>query len=248
MEKVIANLQKLGLTEYEAKAYLALVQVGTTDAKSISKKSGVPYSTIHHVLNSLETKDWIQISKTRPTQYFTKDPKLVVEKAVQRQKEDLNEIKRTLNGELQEMYRRSPRVQSQSFWFLKDKEMTLEKIRERAVYAKKEIMVMYETYPNKLILEELSKVLPRSVPIYFIFQDNVPESIIEFLCKEFPNSHGIRFERNENMNPELVVMIDHREHIILEGTQNRLFGIWYTIPEDEEHEKEYFNAILENLW
>ncbi|RLF60605.1 MAG: hypothetical protein DRN25_02295 [Thermoplasmata archaeon] len=45
-----------GLNKYEARAYLTLVKEGVSSAKEISKFSGVPYSRIYDVLDSLEKR------------------------------------------------------------------------------------------------------------------------------------------------------------------------------------------------
>jgi sugar-specific transcriptional regulator TrmB len=47
-------MESLGLTSYEIKVYLSLLEAGSMTASNISKKSGVPYSKIYEVLNSLE--------------------------------------------------------------------------------------------------------------------------------------------------------------------------------------------------
>lgn len=41
MESVIAQLRKIGLTEYEAKTYLALLNTHLSTALKVSEKSGV---------------------------------------------------------------------------------------------------------------------------------------------------------------------------------------------------------------
>jgi sugar-specific transcriptional regulator TrmB len=46
-------LQDLGFSEYEAKAYIALVQANPATGYQVSKESGVPRSMIYEVLNKL---------------------------------------------------------------------------------------------------------------------------------------------------------------------------------------------------
>ncbi|MFN2166161.1 MAG: TrmB family transcriptional regulator, partial [Anaerolineae bacterium] len=49
----IQRLQDLGFSEYEAKAYIALLQTNPTTGYQVSKESGVPRSMIYEVLNKL---------------------------------------------------------------------------------------------------------------------------------------------------------------------------------------------------
>jgi hypothetical protein len=46
MESVVEKLQRVGLTEYEAKAYLALLNTHLSTATQASERSGVPRTKI----------------------------------------------------------------------------------------------------------------------------------------------------------------------------------------------------------
>lgn len=53
-ENVIAELQRLGMSGYEAKSYLALVAAGTPlNGYEVAKRSGVPRSTVYETLGKL---------------------------------------------------------------------------------------------------------------------------------------------------------------------------------------------------
>ncbi|ENQ3076868.1 TrmB family transcriptional regulator [Bacillus sp. WLY-B-L8] len=54
MEKILQKVQSLGFNQYEAKAYVALVYLGTSSAYQVSKQSGVPRARIYEVLEGLE--------------------------------------------------------------------------------------------------------------------------------------------------------------------------------------------------
>ncbi|WP_242220520.1 TrmB family transcriptional regulator [Bacillus cereus group sp. BfR-BA-01380] len=54
MEKILQKIQSLGFNQYEAKAYVALVYLGTSSAYQVSKQSGVPRARIYEVLEGLE--------------------------------------------------------------------------------------------------------------------------------------------------------------------------------------------------
>ncbi|MGE7836983.1 TrmB family transcriptional regulator [Viridibacillus arvi] len=53
MQDIIQKMQSLGFNQYEAKAYLALVRLGSASAYQVSKDSGIPRARIYEILNGL---------------------------------------------------------------------------------------------------------------------------------------------------------------------------------------------------
>lgn len=60
MEEVVSKLSQLGLSEYEAKAYIALLKENPASAYEIAKNSGIPTSKIYEVIGRLESRGVIQ--------------------------------------------------------------------------------------------------------------------------------------------------------------------------------------------
>jgi len=57
IEQLIEQLQQVGLSAYEAKAYTALVEAGQPlNGYEVAKRSGVPRSTVYEVLNKLVSR------------------------------------------------------------------------------------------------------------------------------------------------------------------------------------------------
>ena len=53
MAALVERLTEIGLTEYEAKAYVALLRLGPASGYQVAKESGVPRSTIYEILAKL---------------------------------------------------------------------------------------------------------------------------------------------------------------------------------------------------
>ena len=56
MQAIITKLSEIGLSEYEAKAYLALLHSNPSTAYEIAKESGIPTSKIYQVIHKLVEK------------------------------------------------------------------------------------------------------------------------------------------------------------------------------------------------
>lgn len=72
-------LEALGLTEYEAKAYISLVEKGALNAGNLSKTTEIPHSKIYEVLIRLEKKKLIEVQKGRPLFFRAIKPSTAIE-------------------------------------------------------------------------------------------------------------------------------------------------------------------------
>ncbi len=70
MEKEHYELLKVGLTDGEAKVYLALSELGSSTVGPIVKKSKVAYSNIYDILNRLIEKGLVSFIVKEKTKYF----------------------------------------------------------------------------------------------------------------------------------------------------------------------------------
>lgn len=67
-------LKGIGLTMYEAQAYVTLTSLISATAVEISEKSNIPRSKIYDVLKKLNEKNFIEIEDGRPLTYTVKSP------------------------------------------------------------------------------------------------------------------------------------------------------------------------------
>lgn len=68
-------LTKIGFSQYSAKAYIALVQLGRASAPDISTVSGVPKPKIYEALDDLYKKGFVgKVEDSKPTIYFAYSP------------------------------------------------------------------------------------------------------------------------------------------------------------------------------
>lgn len=65
----IARLQEHGLTEYEARAYLALLELENSEASPIADLARVPRTKIYQALDGLESKKLLVVIPDRPKRY-----------------------------------------------------------------------------------------------------------------------------------------------------------------------------------
>ncbi|MBR2557277.1 MAG: transcriptional regulator [Methanobrevibacter sp.] len=74
MDENITVLKGIGLTMYEAQAYVTLTSLIQSTASEIAEKSNIPRSKIYDVLKGLNEKNFIEIEDGRPLTYVVKSP------------------------------------------------------------------------------------------------------------------------------------------------------------------------------
>lgn len=75
-QKAWSAMKRLGLSEYEAKAYLALLSRRGGTASEISASAQIPISKIYDTLKSLERKGLLKAERGRPTRYLPEHPQV----------------------------------------------------------------------------------------------------------------------------------------------------------------------------
>ena len=65
----VASLERLGLTTYEAKVFIALQKLGSGTAREVSRVADVPRSQVYSVTESLEDRGLVEVQQSSPMQY-----------------------------------------------------------------------------------------------------------------------------------------------------------------------------------
>ncbi len=73
-KEVVSSLRKLGLTDYEARAYTALVMQGHGTADEIADIAGIPRTSTYKVLESLKERGFATYHGGRPTVFHPVAP------------------------------------------------------------------------------------------------------------------------------------------------------------------------------
>ncbi len=90
------QLQKLGLTEGEAKVYEALVSLGPSTVGPVVKRSGVAYSNVYDVLARLQEKGLVTFITREKTKIFSAVPPTRIAEYLDRREEEIREGKALL--------------------------------------------------------------------------------------------------------------------------------------------------------
>lgn len=95
-EELILRLKKIGLNEYEARAYLSLVGLREATAREILEAGRIPQGRIYDVLKNLANKGYVEIQSGFPTYYRAVDPSDVIQNLDKEYTRMLRELEDTL--------------------------------------------------------------------------------------------------------------------------------------------------------
>ncbi|MBI5148746.1 helix-turn-helix domain-containing protein [Candidatus Pacearchaeota archaeon] len=89
---MIATLQRIGLTDAEAKVYLALLELGSTTAGPLIKKAELHRATVYDCLKRLIEKGLVSYVVVRKMRYFEAADPMILLNLVKEREEELREI------------------------------------------------------------------------------------------------------------------------------------------------------------
>jgi sugar-specific transcriptional regulator TrmB len=232
------SLREIGLTDYETRTYLYLIQVGVTSASKISKNTEVPYSKIYQVLNSLEKKRWIESQSVRPRLYYPKSPSEALEATKLRMENKMKMLHKSVLDDLQPLYEKRDIREKPDVWILRGEFDAVAKLKDLIANTKNNLQVAVPTFAGTF----LNSVIP--------FLRILPETGIDFLIliskeqikllKNLPKIGKIK-ERDRMFGGGIIA--DSREAILILGENGHPLIIWSDHMGLIKFAKDYFQYL-----
>lgn len=150
-DKAKKSMESLGLTNYEIRVYTSLLFSGSNTAAEISKKSGVPYSKIYDVLNSLYVRGWAYSDNQRPQNFFPKSPNNAVEAIMIEMENNLRSNRNTIINELMPIYEKTGLKEKPDIWVVSGLYNIAIKVTEIIQSTKEELLIAIPKIPEDVI-------------------------------------------------------------------------------------------------
>jgi len=237
------SLQEFGLTDYEIRSYISLLEIGPATASELSEASGVPYSKIYEVLGSLEKKGWIEMEHGRPSRYYPKPPSVAMEITKSQLENALKTNETLLLDELQPLYEKKGVRERPDIWIVRGDFNVLAKVRETIEHVQKEILAALPALPDSLaepLIPLIKTIVERGVKVQLMTMEMpMTETMVKLtkLCE-------VRV-REQMFGGGIIA--DGREVILLLGQESDeaiSLGIWSDHIGLAKFAKNYF----EYLW
>lgn len=171
-------LKEIGFSEYEAKAYLMLIETNPLTAYEISKLSSVPSSKIYAVLNRLEEKNMVQTIEVDKKKRYVP---LESSDFIRDQRQSFNNRLSILEENLKKIEKDQP---LSYVWNIKGIEELGNKIRELLLQCNEELLISLWPQELKIYEEILEDLMNRGVNIAMVHYGPLERMIGQ--CYEHP--------------------------------------------------------------
>lgn len=181
-EDLVSQLTRLGLTSYEAKAYLTLIRRDSFTAAQVARQSGLPRQRIYDVLGSLVQKGLAAARPGTVVKYAATPPDLAIDLLLASHRESLARMERDAQqmvGDLKPAFDEGQEHTDPLEYIevLRDRRAINERFTEIQANVKKEILVFtkppYATPPQENVegLEVIASHDARSLYEFSVFDE-----------------------------------------------------------------------------
>ncbi len=164
----------LGLSEYEAKVYVALIEAGCANARTLSALSGVPRTKVYSVLRKLIGINLVVEIPEEPRRFSPVSPETAFNtylKSYQNMVENLVSVVSSLDETFKKT-KKDEKLQKGELWIISGRQQILRKIREMLSKAKNSVDLVTNENGLMLLYKEFSRffdeMVERSVKVWII--------------------------------------------------------------------------------
>lgn len=177
---MIDTLKSLGFTEYEAKAYLALLAESSVTGYAVAKHSGVPRSKIYEVLDNLVSRGDVIVSPGEPPLYCPLSAKELIQKKKRQTEEQLSRAE----AELATMDKTMR--DTENIWNITGYEAIKERLLDCIARAKSHILIEIWQEDFECVREALQVAAERGVRVIIVSYGDID---VDF-AKVYPHAHS----------------------------------------------------------
>lgn len=236
--EIFQALKGLGLTEYEARVYITLLESGSMTAAEISSISGIPYSRIYEVLARLEKKGWVEALSGRPKLYKPHSPSEAVKTVKTELEKQLENYENILIERLQPLYEKQISIERPKVYIIRGIENILARITEMFEGAKKKVMISMSDInveDVKVIEDTLRSLRLRNIKVEILTSTSSKPEILSKLSR-----YG-EVRVRDRLYGGGVIVDDHEVMLLLaEKDRNTVLAIWSTHIELATLARDYF--------
>jgi sugar-specific transcriptional regulator TrmB len=233
-------LRKAGLTDYEVNAYLALLEKGALTARQISYGAQIPFSKVYQVLNSLEKKGWIEVSRKRPSKYFPKSPETALKTAKAAVENEWLQIEKAVADELTPLYEKIKTREKYDIWILRGLPNIVSKFKDMIKNCREELLIAFPSIKEDFLIDFyplLQSFIGEKTKVRFMVSKGLSENVYRTLSRVGEVKLKTKMFGGGAISDSGEVML------LFSDEKGEVTAIWSDHPGLAELAKDYFNYL-----
>jgi len=231
--ELINGLKAFNLTDYEAKAYIALASLGTASVTEVSQICDVPRSNLYSVLESLNEKGFVDVQRGRPVLFKAVNPEKALDDAEKELIEKVKKAKDSVVKKIKNFKGKETDIVPALIWGIKGYSNVLAKIHEMVKKSRTEIMINVPDISifDEKMYEELKKANERGVKVRMAVEKRGNIDKFRDICmvRVREKIHGTD------------IVVDDKE--VLVAPSFPIAAAWIDNPEMAVHVKDFLNLV-----
>ena len=174
--EAVDSLMELGMTEYEARCFVALTQLSEGTAKEVSRIADVPQSRVYDIADELHQMGVVDVQESEPRKYRV----LPVQRALERLQREYDDALETAADRLQDLETRS--TQPEGAWEIADQRDVRDRLKTSLEDAGEEVFLVFaeEGLLDAGLLGVLRELARNDVTVYVeVPTDDARETVVD---------------------------------------------------------------------
>jgi HTH-type transcriptional regulator, sugar sensing transcriptional regulator len=219
LDELIQRLQALGFSQYEARAYCALLQKSPANGHEVAKTAGIPTSKIYETLERLHHKGAVLVQRSEPTLWAPVPHRDLVAALRQR-------MESTFSAVEQGLAQLGHEQDHQLTWSLSGRGHVVESMRTAIDRSRERLAAAIPAAELAELAESLRAAAERGVTVELVADDAA--------AVDLPDGAGVRTRRRPDREPDegrlAVVVGDNVETVLADLGRERPEGMWTHHP------------------
>lgn len=214
-QEILDELMRLGLSAYEAKAYVALMQSPSVTAYEISKLSGVPQSKIYETMKKLVERGLAIAEGTKPVNFIA----LSIDEFLNRYRADLNKSLDFLRDNVKAI---GTQPSLEYIWHFNGATQLMSKIKSLIADAQATLYLEIWAHEYAELLPDLKEAQDRGIQITAVVYGTITEEI----GTVYYHAMDVLLENEARSGRWLNIIRDNNECCFGIFSQTNPSGIW----------------------
>jgi sugar-specific transcriptional regulator TrmB len=219
LDELVQRLQALGFSQYEARAYCALLQKSPANGHEVAKLAGIPTSKIYETLERLKHKGAVLVQRSEPTLWAPVPHRELVGRLRQ-------DMESTFSAVEQGLAQLGYEQDTALTWSLSGRGHVVDSMRRAIGRARERLTGALPARELTELGPSLAAAIERGVSVDLVTDDGA--------TIDLPDGDGIRIRRRSDGEPDqdrlAVVVGDGTETVLADLGRDRPEGMWTHHP------------------